>query len=57
MENMIVMVNAVGATVHNVDENNAVIIFNEIQLLDFMNDVARGVKKEIIESIYMAEAA
>ena len=39
MENIIVMADAVGATVHNVNEDVAVIIFNESQLNDYVSRV------------------
>lgn len=37
---MIVLADSVGANVHEVGEHNSVIIFTEVQLNDFINQVS-----------------
>ena len=51
MENLIVMAVNAGATVHNVNADVAVIIFNEIGLNDFVNRVASEVKQDLFNKI------
>ena len=51
MENIIVMADTVGATVHDVDSNNAVIIFNESQLNAFVNQVVLEVGKDLLQTL------
>jgi hypothetical protein len=52
MENMITMANDAGATVHNIDEHNAVIIFSEAQLMAFMYLVETEVKQDLIIKLH-----
>lgn len=53
MENVITMVNDAGATVHNVDEHNAVIIFGEAQLMAFMHLVEKEVKQDLLNKLQL----
>lgn len=51
MENVITMANDAGATVHNVDEHNAVVIFSDVQLIEFVNRVVIDVKQDLFNKI------
>jgi hypothetical protein len=51
MENMIMMALNAGATIHNVNADVAVIIFNEVALNDFINVVTREVKQTIYNNL------
>ena len=53
MENLIVMAVNAGATVHNVNADVAVIIFNEIGLNDFVNRVEKEVKQDLLNKLQL----
>lgn len=53
MENLIVMAVNAGATVHNVNADVAVIIFNEIGLNDFVNRVEKEVKQDLLSKLQL----